>query len=273
MRNLFTLGLIAILGLIMSTAFCQSLIVGQIKNQKKELLPYANIGIKGGKLGAISGVDGKFSIAVPDSLLSETLTFTSIGFKDKTYIINRRVNKNDVEVILEDKITSLAEVKISNTKLKLYKLGITGRTPMVSIPGKSYQKNDVLEQARILRLKKPAKIINANIFLLSQSKKEVNVRLNFYAVENGVPGKRLVEKSIIRKSIIDKGWFSIDLKDEDIYLDEDFVVSFEFLPSTHRSIFFAAKIGAADSFLRSSSLGAWRKNTLGGCSIYGTVER
>lgn len=273
MKNLLTLVLISILSLTTSAAFCQSLIVGQIKNQKEEPLPYANIGIKGGKLGAVSTLDGKFSIAIPDSLLNDTLTFTSIGFKEKSYIINKLVGNKDVEVILEDKITSLAEVKISNAKLKLYKLGITGRTPMVSIPSKSYQKNDVLEQARILRLKKPAKIINANIFLLSQSKKEVNVRLNFYAVENGVPGKRLVEKSIIRKSIIDKGWFSIDLKDEDIYLDEDFVVSFEFLPSTHSSIFFAAKIGAVDSFLRSSSLGVWRKNTLGGCSIYVTVER
>jgi len=273
MRNLLTLLFIQLLGLITSTAFCQVLIVGEIKDQKKEPLPYANIGIKGGKLGAVSTLDGKFSISIPDSLRNDTLTFRSIGFKDKSYVINTLLNKKDLEVILEDKVTSLAEVRITNTKLKQYKLGITGRTPMISIPGRSYQKNDVLEQARILHLKKPAKIINANIFLLSQSKKEVSVRLNFYAVENGMPGKRLVEKSIIRKSILDKGWFRIDLKDEDIFLDEDFVVSFEFLPSTQQAIFFAAKIGAADSFLRSSSLGVWRKNAVGGCSIFVTAER
>ena len=87
---------------------------------------------------------------------------------------------------------------------------------MISIPSKSYQKNDVLEQARIIHLKKPAKIINANIFVLSESKKEVSVRINFYAVENDKPGKRLIEKSIIRKAIIGKGWFSVDLKDDDM---------------------------------------------------------
>ena len=259
-------------GLTTSVTFGQSLVTGQIKSQGGEPLLYANIGIKGGKLGTVSGLNGKFSISVPDPLLNDSLTFTSIGFKDKSYLINTLVNKKDLEIILEDKITSLAEVSITNTKLKPYKLGITGRTPMVSIPSKSYQKNDILEQARIIHLKKPAKIMNANIFVLSESSKEVSVRINFYAVENGKPGKRLIEKSIIRNTIVKKGWFNVDLKEEDIYLNEDFVVSFEFLPSTQQSIFFAAKIGADDSFLRSSSLGVWRKNALGGCSIYVTAE-
>lgn len=271
-RNLLAIILTLTLVSAASVAFSQSLVAGQIKNQKGEALAYANIGIKGGKLGAVSGTDGRFSISIPDSLLNDSLTFTSIGFKDKSYLIKSLTNKKDVEIILEDKITSLAEVRITNVKLKQYKLGITGRTPMISIPSKSYQKNDVLEQARIIHLKKPAKIINANIFVLSESKKEVSVRINFYAVENDKPGKRLIEKSIIRKAIIGKGWFSVDLKDDDIYLSQDFVVSFEYLPSAQSSILFAAKMGAADSFLRSSSLGIWRKNVLGGCSIYVTAE-
>ena len=87
-----------------------------------------------------------------------------------------------------------------------------------------------------------------------------------------MPGKRLVEKSVVKKAIIKKGWFSIDLKDEAIYLNEDFVVSFEYLPSEQKSIVFGAKLGAADSFLRNSSQGIWKKNELGGCTIYVTAE-
>lgn len=264
--------LIHILVSTSSMAFSQSLVAGKIKNQKGEALSYANIGIKGGKLGAVSGTDGKFSISIPDSLLNDSLTFTSIGFKDKSYLIKSLTNKKDNEILLEDKITSLEEVRISNTKLKQYKLGITGRTPMIYIPTKSFGKNDIMEQARIIHLKKPAKIINANIFVLSESMKEVSIRINFYAVENGMPGKRLIEKSIIKNTLLKKGWFSVDLTDDNIYLDNDFVVSFEYLPSAQGSIVFAAKMGAADSFLRSSSLGVWRKNALGGCTIYVTAE-
>lgn len=261
-----------LLVLVISSAFSQAIISGQVKDSKGGVLPYANIGIKRGKTGTVSTTDGKFSISIVDSLLKDSLTFSSIGFKDKSLIISSLVGKKDVEIVLEEKIISLAEVKISNTKLKNYKLGITGRTPMVSIPSKSYQKTDVMEQARLIHLKKPAKIINANIFVISESMNDVSIRLNFYALENGMPGKRLIERSIIRKATIKKGWFNIDLKDEGIYLDEDFVVSFEYLPSAQNSIVFGAKIGSSDSFLRNSSQGLWRKNVVGGCSIYVTAE-
>ncbi|MFC3563542.1 carboxypeptidase-like regulatory domain-containing protein [Pedobacter jamesrossensis] len=272
MKKIF-LSLLAISLLVLNiSAFGQSVISGYVKNSNGQILPYTNIGIKRGKIGTVSKEDGKFSISIPDSLSNDSLTFSSIGFRDKSYLIKSIANKKSIEAVLEEKINQLAEVTISNVKLKQYKLGITGRTPMVSIPTKSYQQNDILEQARLIRLKKPAKIMNANIFVLSESMKEVRIRLNFYAFENGLPGKRLIEKSIIKKAIIKNGWFTIDLKDEAIYLDEDFVVSFEYLPSEQKSIVFAAKLGAANSFLRSSSQGVWIKNELGGCSIYVTAE-
>lgn len=247
--------------------FAQSVITGRVKSEKGLLLPYVNIGIKDGKLGAISDTDGKFNISIPDSLIKKTLTFSSIGFDEKSFIINSLIGKTNLEIVLKEKVTTLPEVRISNKKLRQYKLGITGRTPMVSIPTKSYQKNDILEQARLINLKKPAKILNANIFVISDTQKEVSIRLNFYAFTNGLPGKRLIERSIIKKAILKKGWFSIDLKDENVYLNEDFVVSFEYLPSDQKSIAFGAKIGAADSFLRGSSQGLWRKNVVGGCTI------
>jgi hypothetical protein len=273
MKNLLLVILIInFLVLVTFSAYSQSIISGNVKAQKGGKLSYANIGIKGGRLGTVSTAEGKFSISIPDSLINDSLTFSSIGFKDKSFIISSILSKKNIEILLDEKITSLEEVRISNNKLKQHKLGITGRTPMIFIPTKSYQKTDIIEQARIIHLKKPAKLINANIFVLSESMKEVGIRINFYALENGMPGKRLIEKSIIKNTIIKKGWFSIDLKEENIYLNDDFVVSFEYLPSTQSSIVFAAKIGAADSFLRNSSLGVWRKNVLGGCSIYVTAE-
>jgi CarboxypepD_reg-like domain len=258
--------------LITSSSFAQSIISGKVKNKQSVAIPYANIGIKWGKVGTVSMDDGRFNISIPDSLSNDSLTFSSIGFKDKSYLISSLKNKTNLDVVLEEKIISLSEVKITNKKLKQYKLGITGRTPMLSIPTKSYQKNDIMEQARLIHLKKTAKLLNANIYVISESLKDVNIRLNFYSLENGLPGKRLIEKSIIRNVKINKGWLNIDLKDEGIYLDEDFVVAFEYLPGAQNSIVFGAKLGASDSFLRSSSLGIWRKNVLGGCSIYVAAE-
>lgn len=99
-RNLLAIILIPILVSTVSVAFSQSLVVGQVKNQKGEALAYANIGIKGGKLGTVSATDGKFSISVADSLLNDSLTFTSIGFKDKSYLIKTLTKKESVEIII-----------------------------------------------------------------------------------------------------------------------------------------------------------------------------
>ncbi|WP_231490735.1 carboxypeptidase-like regulatory domain-containing protein [Pedobacter sp. Leaf170] len=258
--------------LITSSSFGQFIISGKVESKQSEAIPYANIGIKRGKIGTVSKDDGRFNISIPDSLANDSLTFSSIGFKDKSYLISSLKDKNNLIVVLDEKIISLTEIKVTNNKLKQYKLGITGRTPMLSIPTKSYQKTDIIEQARLIHLKKPAKLLNANIYVISESLKDVNIRLNFYSLENGLPGKRLIEKSIIRNAKINKGWFSIDLKDQAIYIDEDFVVAFEYLPGTQNTIVFGAKLGASDSFLRSSSQGIWRKNVLGGCSIYITAE-
>jgi len=253
-KNL-SLVLTSITLILNSSSFAQSIISGKVKNKQSETIPYANIGMKRGKVGTVIMDDGRFSILIPDSLLNDSLTFSSIGFKDKSYLISSLKNKTSVDIILEEKIISLSEVKITNKKLKQYKLGITGRTPMLSIPTKSYQKTDIMEQARLIHLKKPARILNANIYVISESSKEVNIRLNFYAFENGLPGNRLIEKSIIRNAKVSKGWFSLDLKDESIYIDEDFVVAFEYLPSAQNFVVFGANLGASDSFLRSSSQG------------------
>ncbi len=250
--------------------FAQKNIIGTVSSAKGDKIPFVNIGIKGSKTGTVSDIEGNFTIQIADSLSNEILTFSSVGFTAKNFPI-KEINPKDFKVILEEKINTLHEIKISNRKRKTYKLGITGRTPMVSIPSSSYQKHDIIEQARLIHVKEPIQILNANIFVLSDIKDSIKVRINFYAFENGLPGARLVEKSIIRKMKDGKGWQTFDLANESIYLNQDFVVSFEYLPSNRKMISFGAKMGAADSYLRNNSLGLWRKNAIGGCSIYVTV--
>jgi hypothetical protein len=255
-----------------TSLLAQQTISGLVNTEKGSTIPYVNIGIKGSKTGTVSDIDGKFTLQIADSLLNDTLMFSSVGFEEKKMPIRKLVNSKNLTVILTESVTNLREVQISNRKRKTYKLGITGRTPMISIPSSSYQKNDIIEQARLLHVKEPVQILNANIFVLSDIKEDINVRINFYGFENGLPGNRVVEKSIIRKMQYQKGWQTFDLTNEEIYLDKDFVVSFEYLPSNRKMISFGAKIGAADSYLRNNSQGTWRKNMAGGCSIYVTVE-
>lgn len=256
---------------ITTNVFAQKTITGQVNDIKGNSIPYVNIGIKGSKTGTLSDLKGNFNIEIADSLINDTLTFSSIGFEIKNYAIKNMSNK-DFKVVLADRIITLNEIKITNSKRKTYKIGITGKTPMFFIPSTGNQKNDIIEHARLISIKEPIQVMNANIFILSEIKDEVMVRLNFYAVENGLPSKLLIEKSIIKKMQYGKGWKTFDLREDGIYLNQDFLVSFEILPNTMKTIAIAAKMGAANSFLRGNSLGGWRKHPGGACSIYVTVQ-
>ncbi|MFD0941330.1 carboxypeptidase-like regulatory domain-containing protein [Pedobacter boryungensis] len=251
--------------------FAQKTISGQVSDNKGNSIPYVNIGIKASKTGALSDIKGNYTIQIADSLINDTLTFSSVGFEIKKIAIKNMSNK-DFNVVLDERIIVLNEVKIRNKKRKTYKIGITGRTPMMFVPSTGHQRNDIFEQARLINVKEPVQVLNANIFVQSEIKEEVKVRINFYAVENGLPGKLLIEKNTIMKMENGKGWKTFDLTAEHIYLDQDFVIAFEMLPSTRKMTAFGAKIGAANSFIRSNSLGVWRKNAAAGCSIYVTVE-
>jgi len=256
-------------------ATAQQVIIGKVTDLKGSPLPYVNIGIKGGKTGTVSNREGVYTLTIPDQLLQDTVTFSCIGFEEKSIVAGDLSKNNNMKIMLTEKVALLKEVTVSNAKRKTRKLGITGRTPMISIPTSSLTSTDIFEQARLIHLSSPAKILNANIFLISDDAREVTIRVNFYGFKNGQPTGRLIEKNIVKQKVIKKGWLTIDLSDQDIYIDNDFVVSFEYLPSSttdNKRIVFGAKLGASDSWLRSNSLGVWRKNELGGATMYVTAE-
>jgi len=267
--------ILVFMALVVGQAKAQQIISGKITDLKGNPLPYVNIGIKGGKTGTVSNSEGLYTLNIPDQLLKDSVTFSCIGFLEQSFIGSDLSKKNNTQIKLIEKVALLNEVKISNAKRKIRKLGITGRTPMISIPTSSLRSTDIFEQARLIHLKSPAKILNANIFLISDDEREVTIRVNFYGFKDGLPSGRLIEKNIIKQKVLKKGWLAIDLSNDDIYIDDDFVVSFEYLPSSttdNKRIVFGAKLGASDSWLRSSSLGIWRKNELGGATMYVTAE-
>ncbi|MEO5910392.1 MAG: carboxypeptidase-like regulatory domain-containing protein [Pelobium sp.] len=236
---------------------------------------FANIGIKDQKVGTLSDEHGYFNITIPDSLKNELLTFSCVGFETVTKKISDLKKVKELNIQLAQKAIALPEFVVSNKPVKPYRIGIRGRTPLVSVPATSYNKHDIIEQARSFKIKEFIKVLNANIYYVGGRSDSIRLRLNFYSLHNGFPGERLINNSIIKTFKSDKGWFSFDLSDEKIYVSEDFAVSFEYLPDSNSEIkplAFGAKLGAADSFVRLNSQGKWQKNELGGATIYLTVK-
>jgi hypothetical protein len=105
-------------------------------------------------------------------------------------------------------------------------------------------------------------------------------RINFYSYENGLPDKRIIEKSILeKKSLTYQEWLTFDIDKYNIYLKDDFVVGIEMMPSKrieqnyNRGIFIGEKLLGSNSFKRNSSLGLWENFDGIAPTLYVTVKQ
>lgn len=262
----------------LSQASAQSIsISGGVYSTSGTAIPYVNIGIQGKKIGTITDELGHYKLQIPDTLKDEILTISCVGFLQKQVQIAAAIAEKNANIILEEKVTKLAEVSIRPNKSRIYKLGITARTPFIMTPAESYSSNDIIEQARLIAIKTPCKLINANIYLNDTELDSVTLRLKFYGLDNQLPGERLVEKSIISTFPVKKGWLTFELASENIYMNKDFVVSFEYLPRGEMAtrkvrLFYGAKLGSSMSYMRKGSQGSWQKIQGVNTTIYVTIE-
>jgi len=103
LRRLFalTLGLM----FLSLTSFAQDLdISGKVTSVEGEALPGVNIMIKGTTTGAITDIDGNYTMNIPDG---SSLIFSYVGYKTQEILVG---NQSIIDVSLEADISSLDEV-------------------------------------------------------------------------------------------------------------------------------------------------------------------
>ena len=83
-------------------------ITGKVTDEKKEPLPGVTVIIKGTKLGTVTDVDGKYTLAVPVG--NNALVFSMIGMKQKEEVIGKRTQ---IDVVMEEEISELEDVVVT----------------------------------------------------------------------------------------------------------------------------------------------------------------
>jgi TonB-linked SusC/RagA family outer membrane protein len=113
MRKLaFTLALILFCG--MQVVFAQKVVTGKVTDSNDGTsIPGVNISVKGTKLVAQTGVNGEFSIRVPDN--SRTLSFSFVGYEPQDVVVG---NKTVLNINLKAAATSLSEVVVTGYGIK-----------------------------------------------------------------------------------------------------------------------------------------------------------
>ncbi|MBB6611109.1 carboxypeptidase-like regulatory domain-containing protein [Pontibacter sp. Tf4] len=259
------------------TAFGQTIVLKGNVLHGKEPIPYVNIGIKKKGIGTAATINGTFTLSLPQTSLTDTLTFSAVGFNELSVPIKTIVNDRLAEFKLTEKTTSLREVVVKSKSAKIKKFGTTLRHPFIYGVSHNSDTNDISEFAKLIEINnKPSDVLSTSLYLTSSKIDSANMRINFYRNVDGMPGERIAEKSIIKRLPLKEGWVTVNLQDYNITVDEDFFIGFEYLPDpSHKEkyLFAFGAVFGGSYFTRKVSLGEWNKGVGGKLSAYVTVRQ
>lgn len=245
-----------------------------VDSNNNQALPYINIGIIGKGIGTVSDIDGKFTINLHDSLNSETLKFSCIGYKSQSFIVKefkKKLNNNSIIISLEPNTFTLSQVVVKPKVLKTKVLGNKNNNKSAMAGFKS---NDLgSEMGTIMKIKKtPTHIENVNFNIAKNEIENLKFRVNIYSMKNGQPDSTLLKEPIYVTTSITSGTLSVDMKKHNIWVDTDFLVSLEWIEDYGpNKLYFCVGLMDSNSLWRKTSQDKWQKATPVGIGFNSTV--
>lgn len=186
----------------------QTIVEGSVKNKANELIPYCSIGIKNSKIGAITNEKGVYKLLIPDSLKSQEIVFSSVGYFDKVLSANE-LQKNG-HIVLADKATTLNTLVVSAKKLTAKVVGQKSR-PFLTFSRMFDQNVPTIEQGNIFEVYQKTRLDAYNFYIMPSSKyAEITLKLNIYNLKDNLPYQSLLTAQVIYKTT-QVGWQNIDL--------------------------------------------------------------
>lgn len=268
---------LAICFLFLNFTFSQITINGIVKSETNIPLQYVNIGIKNKNVGTISDEKGNFSITIDNTRINELLTFSYIGFEEKTVKIEELIKLKFQEIILNEKTTVLEEVLIISTKATELKIGTKSYSSMVAgyVRANNDKNNDIQEFAKKIKLKKPSVLLDVNINLFNVKTDTASFRINIYNIKNDLPNEKINTENIIVKKKVENGWNNFDLQNFNLKYNVPIFITIEYLPKKmdEEEPFRYSGQMFGESITRSSSLGIWNSKSGLTMAMYVTVKQ
>ncbi|RQO64873.1 hypothetical protein DBR43_31840 [Pedobacter sp. KBW06] len=174
-------------------------------------------------------------------------------------------------------VNQLKEVVITNKKVNI--VGVNGYTPEMWVGLSLKGKAGYAEIGQLIRISSMVRLLNVNVGTsgFKGARDSVSFRLNIYKFENGLPGERLIEKNIIKSFSKDSEMLRFDLSAEQVFLEEDCVLSLEYLPKERNKklslLSFRANMMAKGGFSRIENTGKWSPMRSGAAAIFAEVEQ
>ncbi|MEP3385886.1 MAG: carboxypeptidase-like regulatory domain-containing protein, partial [Flavobacteriaceae bacterium] len=207
-------------------------LLGRIVDAKTDLpLSYVNVGILNREVGTVTDSFGNFKLNVLEESSNDTVRISMIGYEPIELILGNILKKKDtLKVSLSEQISELNEVVVSARAFKRRTLGNKTESKFIST-GFGYDQLGA-EMGIKINIRKNPTFVDAFNFMVSYNRLSAKsiFRLNFYEVNKRKPGKNILKDNIL-VAIEPKqtGKMTIDLKPYDIVLNEDVIVTLEWV--------------------------------------------
>lgn len=264
-KNLFITGV-----LILYTNLCFTQIVGKCIDKLGNPIPYINVSVKKSIIGTVSNEDGVFRFKENLQNEIDSLVFSHIGYITQTISSDRN---DSIIVILQPSQYQLREVNISASET-IYKnekiIGTKASTDHVVLSFLTHNLGS--EIGKLIKIKKGKKCKVEKVFFnISQFDFiKSTFRINFYNVaeDDKIENVRVNFSDIVKDSF-KNGLIEIDVSDDNLVFENDFLVSIEWIdyikmplndPKKENIINFNSSVFSGPSYYRPNNIINWTKN-------------
>lgn len=234
--------LIAIFTTISVSGFSQIVLSGKVaREDDKAPISFVNIGILDSDVGSISEEDGSFSISIPNQYQKARLLVSALGYKRISLAIDSARHFDNLTILLEESILQLKPVTITGEHFKRkYQFGnemseggsvyadtVTAGSAIALL----IENKGNATKLKYTKFKYPALVEKVSVRVAKNTFNEFKIRVRLLSVDSltGMPGKDLLNKSIVTTSRMKRGWLEIDLVKHYIMIDGPFYLCFEWI--------------------------------------------
>lgn len=211
-----------------------------IDQENTTTLPYVNIGIIGTSLGTISDANGAFELYLKaDTNEEKIVRFSYLGYAAKDYTIASLRLLNGKPIPLNKTGITLKTVEIRPDLLTAKVIGHEKTNPNrmtnFSISKKPNQNLGAAIGRRFNLGKKTSQLSEFKFYVGANNFDTIRFRVNIYTIKNGRPNELLNQQDIITTlSQHKKGWATVDLSMQQLFVKEDVIVALEWIEHSQK---------------------------------------
>jgi len=208
--------------------YSYSQMTGKCIDSLENAIPYVNISVKNRTYGTVTDANGLFVLDSEALKETDTLIISHLNFDKQLVPI---LNNNHIEIILKSTNIVLDEVVVTNRNRNVKQKVVGTKVKSDNVILSFVSSNLGSEVGKIIKVKK-GKVYNLEKVFFNITNLEYNsviLRVNFYDIVDGIIDRNNKNSSEIIKKITGKGYVEIDLSDQYLSFDSDFLVSIEWI--------------------------------------------